>query len=193
MRARAARHARCRLTQATSSTLQQVECGSMAMLLRPLLLVWGLVAICTVSFPLSIVPIARADDSPRPNLVFIMYVRPPAARWYYCYIFKLAGHDFQHPYRADHRIVSCTCRADDQGWNSGFNNPSLIHPHTDAILEEGVKLMHHFVYKFCSPTRSSLLSGRCVACSTCTGPSRACVPSAPHAFCLRTAVCACVR
>jgi len=52
-------------------------------------------------------------------------------------------------------------RADDQGWNSGFNNPSLIHPHTDAILTEGVKFMHHFVYKFCSPTRSSLLSGRC--------------------------------
>ena len=51
-------------------------------------------------------------------------------------------------------------RQDDQGWHNGFNNPALITPHTDALLKEGLKLMHHFVYKFCSPTRSSLLSGR---------------------------------
>ena len=51
-------------------------------------------------------------------------------------------------------------RQDDQGWHNGFNNPALITPHTDALLKEGLKLLHHFVYKFCSPTRSSLLSGR---------------------------------
>merc|ERR1719159_467556 len=51
--------------------------------------------------------------------------------------------------------------ADDQGWaNSGFHNPRLIAPNTRALINEGVILKRHYVYKFCSPTRCSVLSGR---------------------------------
>lgn len=51
--------------------------------------------------------------------------------------------------------------ADDQGWNNaGFHNPNLLTPHTNALVEEGVRLNRHYVYKFCSPTRCSVLSGR---------------------------------
>ena len=33
-------------------------------------------------------------------------------------------------------------------------------PNIDALVEDGVILDRHYVYKFCSPTRSSFLSGR---------------------------------
>ena len=66
------------------------------------------------------------------------------------------------------RVVATTPRphlvfvlADDQGHNNfGGNNPELITPHTHALLKEGVTLTNQYVYKFCSPTRCSLLSGR---------------------------------
>ena len=51
--------------------------------------------------------------------------------------------------------------ADDQGWhNSGFHNDDLLTPHTNQLVAEGVRLTNHYVYKFCSPSRSSFLSGR---------------------------------
>lgn len=51
--------------------------------------------------------------------------------------------------------------SDDQGWsNSGFHNERLLTPHTNALVKEGVRLERHYVYKFCSPTRCSMLSGR---------------------------------
>ena len=33
-------------------------------------------------------------------------------------------------------------------------------PHIDALHAEGIELTRHYAYKFCSPTRSSFLSGR---------------------------------
>ena len=50
--------------------------------------------------------------------------------------------------------------ADDQGHKNGYLNPELITPHTREIVSEGVRFLNHYVFKFCSPTRSSLLSGR---------------------------------
>lgn len=51
--------------------------------------------------------------------------------------------------------------ADDQGHNNfGGNNAELITPNTHALLNEGVTLTNQYVYKFCSPTRCSFLSGR---------------------------------
>ena len=41
-----------------------------------------------------------------------------------------------------------------------FNNPLLQGDARTALREEGVLLRRHYVYKFCSPTRGSLLSGR---------------------------------
>jgi hypothetical protein len=52
-------------------------------------------------------------------------------------------------------------RADDQGWNSGFHNPSLIHPHTDAVLKEGVQFAHHFVSSITSSSSLLLPSAAC--------------------------------
>ena len=52
--------------------------------------------------------------------------------------------------------------ADDLGhFNVGFsNNPEARTPNLDALVAAGVKLDHHYAFKYCSPTRSSLLSGR---------------------------------
>ena len=51
--------------------------------------------------------------------------------------------------------------ADDLGHaNVGWNNKDVMTPHLDSLRASGVALDRHFVYKFCSPTRSSLLSGR---------------------------------
>ena len=51
--------------------------------------------------------------------------------------------------------------ADDQGWhNTGFHNDDLLTPHTNQLVAEGVRLTNHYVYKFCSPSRSAFLTGR---------------------------------
>jgi arylsulfatase A-like enzyme len=47
------------------------------------------------------------------------------------------------------------------GWNSpGYNNPDLHTPTLDAMAADGVKLTSHYVYRYCSPTRAALLTGR---------------------------------
>jgi arylsulfatase B len=51
--------------------------------------------------------------------------------------------------------------SDDQGWsNVGFHNPRVLTPAIDALRSQGVELTRNYAYKFCSPSRSSLLSGR---------------------------------
>eukprot|EP01047_Picozoa_sp_COSAG01_P079983 COSAG01_NODE_15377_length_1345_cov_1.402087_1_plen_368_part_10 len=58
--------------------------------------------------------------------------------------------------------------SDDHGYyNVGFphgplrrGNPEMRTPHLDRLAAEGIVLDRHYVYKFCSPTRSSLMSGR---------------------------------
>lgn len=57
--------------------------------------------------------------------------------------------------------------ADNVGWaNVGFHRPPQvpareIHtPNLDALAEKGLILDRHYTYKFCSPSRSSFLSGR---------------------------------
>ena len=51
--------------------------------------------------------------------------------------------------------------ADDLGWHSvGFREPSLLTPALDALRASGVELSSYYTYKYCSPTRSSLQSGR---------------------------------
>eukprot|EP00927_Polykrikos_kofoidii_P049291 TRINITY_DN43369_c0_g1_i1.p1 TRINITY_DN43369_c0_g1~~TRINITY_DN43369_c0_g1_i1.p1 ORF type:complete len:569 (+),score=63.47 TRINITY_DN43369_c0_g1_i1:90-1796(+) len=50
---------------------------------------------------------------------------------------------------------------DDVGWsNVGWNNPNVKTPVLNSLRKSGVDLQRHYVYKFCSPSRSSLLSGR---------------------------------
>ena len=59
---------------------------------------------------------------------------------------------------------------DDTGWHGvGWHQSSQCQsdpdcamqtPHMDAALKEGVELDQHYTYRFCSPTRAALMSGR---------------------------------
>eukprot|EP01084_Bolivina_argentea_P042850 78986_1 len=50
---------------------------------------------------------------------------------------------------------------DDLGWaNVEFHNYRMKTPHLNDLLQESLYLNHFYTYKFCSPTRSSLMSGR---------------------------------
>ena len=84
---------------------------------------------------------------------------------------------------------------DNLGWaNVGYHRPpaldpsQLSTPNIDALAAAGMELDRHYTYKFCSPSRSSLMSGTCQiptiflpngACSRC--PIRqlqiGCIPS----------------
>ena len=48
------------------------------------------------------------------------------------------------------------------GWyDVGWRNPLIKTPTLDELVaKEGAVLTRHYVYKYCSPTRRSLLSGR---------------------------------
>ena len=50
---------------------------------------------------------------------------------------------------------------DDLGWGGiADNNPHVLGPRVSELKAESLSLTSHYVYKFCSPTRGSLLSGR---------------------------------
>ena len=54
---------------------------------------------------------------------------------------------------------------DDWGWaNVGYHrNPptrEVVTPNIDNLVKEGLELNQHYVFKFCSPSRSCLMSGR---------------------------------
>lgn len=54
---------------------------------------------------------------------------------------------------------------DDWGWgNVGYHRDSptkeVVTPNIDGLVNEGLELDQHYVYKFCSPSRSCLMSGR---------------------------------
>lgn len=51
--------------------------------------------------------------------------------------------------------------ADDLGWNDvGYHDSVIKTPHIDSLAKEGVELNRFYVYPFCSPTRTALLTGR---------------------------------
>lgn len=55
---------------------------------------------------------------------------------------------------------SATSRAD-LGWNDiSWHNPQIRSPRIHALAEVGVKLMNHHTFKWCSPSRSSIMTGR---------------------------------
>ena len=54
-----------------------------------------------------------------------------------------------------------TLLADDLGWyDTTINNPDAPTPQISWLLQEGLRLDRHYVYRYCSPTRRSMLSGR---------------------------------
>jgi len=51
--------------------------------------------------------------------------------------------------------------ADDLGWHcTGAREPSLLTPNLNNMLDNGVELNSYYSYKYCSPARASLLTGR---------------------------------
>ena len=55
-----------------------------------------------------------------------------------------------------------TLLADDMGWfDSQVHNPdSFMTPNLGSLARSGIRLLRHYTYKLCSPTRRSILSGR---------------------------------
>eukprot|EP01084_Bolivina_argentea_P210280 357976_1 len=49
---------------------------------------------------------------------------------------------------------------DDLGWNSMWNNNETYTPTLDSMVSSSLLLNSFYVYKYCSPTRGSFLSGR---------------------------------
>ena len=54
---------------------------------------------------------------------------------------------------------------DDWGWaNAGFHRdpptPEVVTPNIDSLVKQGLELDQHYVFKLCSPSRCSLLTGR---------------------------------
>ena len=48
-----------------------------------------------------------------------------------------------------------------QGWNDvGFHNPEIKSPHIDELAASGIELTDYHVYRVCSPTRASVMTGR---------------------------------
>ena len=50
---------------------------------------------------------------------------------------------------------------DDWGYSDvEFRNPALITPNFDLLAKTGVFLDRHYMFKYCSPSRASFLTGR---------------------------------
>lgn len=52
---------------------------------------------------------------------------------------------------------------DDWGWGSaGWHNPAVSHttPNLNRLVAAGIELDRHYVFKYCSPTRCAIQSGR---------------------------------
>ena len=51
--------------------------------------------------------------------------------------------------------------ADDLGWNDvGYHGSEIRTPNIDQLTRQGIELDRFYVYPFCSPTRTALLTGR---------------------------------
>ena len=61
-------------------------------------------------------------------------------------------------------LPSCPTRSaprSDQGFAQvGYHNATTLTPRIDELAGEGIKLENYYVQPICSPTRSSLLTGR---------------------------------
>ena len=76
---------------------------------------------------------------------------------------------------------------DDYGWNNvGFhaksqpNSNEVSTPHIDSLAATGIILDRFYAYRFCSPSRSSFLTGRnCIHVNTGNDPLTLWNPSDP--------------
>ena len=64
----------------------------------------------------------------------------------------------QNPGRKPHIVFVFV---DDWGYaDVGFRNPAIKSPNFDMLASTGLLLDRHYVYRWCSPSRASLLTGR---------------------------------
>ena len=64
----------------------------------------------------------------------------------------------QHGAPRPHIVFSMV---DDLGWaNVGWHNKDVLTPRSEALIAEGIQLDRNYTYPYCSPSRSSLMSGR---------------------------------
>merc|ERR1719253_955877 len=50
---------------------------------------------------------------------------------------------------------------DDLGWhNVGWHNKDMITPNSDKLVADGIDLDRSYVFFYCAPTRSSIMTGR---------------------------------
>ena len=49
----------------------------------------------------------------------------------------------------------------DTGWNNvGWHNQEMKTPHANALVKDGLELDRHYAFLYCSPSRSSFMTGR---------------------------------
>eukprot|EP00051_Salpingoeca_urceolata_P028419 m.486761 g.486761 ORF g.486761 m.486761 type:complete len:573 (-) comp24586_c0_seq1:69-1787(-) len=48
----------------------------------------------------------------------------------------------------------------DAGWHRNGSDPEVVTPNMDALVAQGINLNRHYAFKYCSPSRSALQSGR---------------------------------
>ena len=61
---------------------------------------------------------------------------------------------------------------DDQGFRDvGYHGSEIKTPTLDRLAAEGVKLENYYVQPLCSPSRSQLMTGRCVCVCVCESGS----------------------
>jgi arylsulfatase I/J len=82
-----------------------------------------------------------------------------------CFLFLAHGTSASLPYAAGSKPHILMVLVDDWGWaNVGYHRATptreVVTPNFDRLCSEGVELDQHYVHNVCSPTRSSLLSGR---------------------------------
>ena len=74
------------------------------------------------------------------------------------YLFFLLAPSALHRGSKPHLLFALV---DDLGhYNVGLTNPLIQTPYLDELRAEGVFLDRHYTYKYCSPTRVSIMSGR---------------------------------
>ena len=84
----------------------------------------------------------------------------------YCAVLLMAAvYSTAGTHGADKKTNILFMMVDDCGWaNVGYHRATptrdISTPNMDELVQQGLQLDHHYVYNWCSPSRSAFLSGR---------------------------------
>eukprot|EP01047_Picozoa_sp_COSAG01_P102911 COSAG01_NODE_32439_length_581_cov_1.066390_1_plen_158_part_01 len=97
----------------------------------------------------------RVSARPRPHAMHALMLQLLAVA---AFAVTVAKSEDKLPTKPPHLVFFL---ADDQGNHDiGFHSANITSPHIDALQKAGRELKRHYVFKYCSPTRAALLSGR---------------------------------